>query len=129
MGELEKNEPLPEKGLTKAEEQVMQAVWARQKAFLKDIVDVMPPPQPHPNTIATILKILVDKGYVQASPMGRNNLYSALVSKEAYSRQSLGNLVSNYFNGSFSHAVSFLVDQKQLSVGDLELLLQELKKK
>jgi BlaI family penicillinase repressor len=131
MGKQEKSKdsPLPEKGLTKAEEQVMQAVWQLSSAYLKDIVEAMPAPQPHSNTVATILKILMDKGYVRAAIMGRNNLYSAAVSRDDYSRQSMSNLVSNYFNGSFSHAVSFLVDQKQLSVTDLELLLKELKNK
>ena len=118
-----------ERALTKAEEQVMQAVWQHDKAFLKDVIEAMPAPQPHSNTVATLLKILIDKGYVKAEALGRNNLYSALVSKDDYSRNSMRNLVTNYFNGSFSNAVSFLVDQKQLSVTDLELLLNELKKK
>ena len=107
----------------------MQALWQQEKAYLKDIMEAMPAPQPHSNTIATILKILMEKGYVQAETMGRNNLYSALVSKDDYGSQSMSNLVHNYFNGSFSNAVSFLVDQNQLSVNDLELLLKELKNK
>jgi BlaI family penicillinase repressor len=117
------------RALTKAEEQVMQAVWQRDQSFLKDVIEAMPAPQPHSNTVATLLKILVEKGYVKAEAAGRNNLYSALVSKEEYSRFTMGNLVTNYFNGSFSNAVSFLVDQQQLSVSDLELLLKQLKKK
>ncbi|WP_207492697.1 BlaI/MecI/CopY family transcriptional regulator [Aridibaculum aurantiacum] len=129
MKKSNKKNPVIERGLTKAEEQVMQAVWQRDHSYLKDVVEAMPAPQPHSNTVATILKILIDKGFVQAEAVGRNNLYSALVSKEEYSRATMGNLVSNYFNGSFSNAVSFLVDQKQLSVADLEMLLQELKKK
>jgi BlaI family transcriptional regulator, penicillinase repressor len=119
----------PQKILTKAEEQVMQAVWLKDKAFLKDIIEAIPSPQPHSNTVATLLKILIDKGFVKAEATGRNNLYSALISKKDYSKQSMTSLVSNYFNGSFSNAVSFLVDQKQLSVTDLELLLKELKNK
>ena len=114
-----KNPLAADKVLTKAEEQVMQAVWQKQKAFLKDVIEAMPEPQPHSNTVATILKILMDKGYVQAEVAGRNNLYSPLVSKEEYSRHSMSNLVSNYFDGSFSNAVSFLVDQNKLSVKDL----------
>jgi predicted transcriptional regulator len=89
----------------------------------------MPAPQPHPNTVATMLKILVEKGFVTTESLGRNNLYKPLVSKEAYSSQSLGQLVSSYFNGSYSSAVSFLVNQQQLSVADLEMLLQQLRKK
>jgi len=118
-----------QKTLTKAEEQVMQALWQTGEGFLKDIIDAMPVPQPHSNTVATLLKILGDKGFVTSKPAGRNNLYQPLVTKAQYSRQSLGTLVSSYFDGSYSSAVSFLVDQKKLSVQDLEMLLQQIKNK
>ena len=119
----------PQKALTKAEEQVMQALWQTGEGFLKDIIDAMPAPQPHSNTVATLLKILAEKGFVTTKIAGRNNLYSPLVSKSQYSRHSLGTLVSSYFDGSYSSAVSFLVDQKKLSVKDLEMLLEQLKNK
>ena len=117
------------KSLTKAEEQVMQVLWHHQQAFLKDVVEAMPLPTPHSNTVATILKILMDKGFVKAEAIGRNNLYKPTISKDAYSKQSLGQVVNNYFNGSYSNAVSFLVDQKKLSIEDLEILLEQLKQK
>jgi BlaI family transcriptional regulator, penicillinase repressor len=117
------------RSLTKAEEQVMQVLWQQEQAFLKDLVEAMPLPTPHPNTVATILKILMEKGFVKAEAIGRNNLYKPAITKDAYSKQSLGLFINNYFNGSYSNAVSFLVDQKKLSVQDLELLLQQLKQK
>jgi predicted transcriptional regulator len=117
------------KSLTKAEEQVMQALWQTGEGFLKDILEAMPAPQPHSNTVATLLKILMEKGFVTSQAVGRNNLYKPLLSKAGYSKQSLGQLVSSYFDGSYSSAVSFLVDQKKLSVQDLEMLLKELKNK
>jgi predicted transcriptional regulator len=120
---------VPQKALTKAEEQVMQVLWQLGEGFLKDIVEAMPAPQPHSNTVATLLKILSEKGFVTSKAAGRNNLYQPFITKSAYSKQSLGTLVSGYFNGSYSNAVSFLVDQKKLSVEDLEMLLQELKNK
>ncbi|MFO0450632.1 MAG: BlaI/MecI/CopY family transcriptional regulator, partial [Pseudomonadota bacterium] len=52
------------KPLTKAEEQVMQVLWRLESAYLKDIVEAIPEPKPHSNTIATIIKILIDKGYI-----------------------------------------------------------------
>ena len=48
----------PHKTLTKAEEQIMQAIWSLEQAFLRDIMDILPEPKPHQNTVATILKIL-----------------------------------------------------------------------
>ena len=49
------------KSLTKAEEQVMHVLWKLGKGFLKDIIESTPEPKPHSNTIATMLKILVEK--------------------------------------------------------------------
>ena len=49
------------KQLTKAEEQIMQVLWKQEKAYLKDIIDNLPQPTPHSNTVATIVKILIEK--------------------------------------------------------------------
>ena len=76
------------KPLTKAEEQVMQQVWKLSSAYLKDIVESYPMPRPHTNTVATLVKILVDKGYIGVEAMGRVHRYFPLVSKEAYSTNS-----------------------------------------
>jgi predicted transcriptional regulator len=117
------------KPLTKAEEQVMQVLWKLESAYLKDIVEAMPEPKPHNNTIATIIKILIDKGYISHQVHGRVHCYAPSVSKEEYSSSSIKTLVEGYFEGSFSDVVSFMVKQQDLKVSDLELLLQQMKKK
>lgn len=114
--------------LTKAEEQIMQIIWNLDEAFLRDILDEMPEPKPHQNTVATIVKILVDKEFVGVKVYGRMHQYYPLVSKDAYSQSTMKNLVQGYFEGSFSNAVSFMVKENDLSVEDLELLLKQLKK-
>ena len=115
------------KPLTKAEEQVMLVLWKLGKGFLKDIVDETPEPRPHPNTIATLLKILVEKGYVEYSVQGRNNCYEPRVSKAEYGRKSAQQLVKGYFEGSAAKLVSQFVSDKKLSLQELEELLQQIK--
>lgn len=117
------------KTLTKAEEQVMMVLWKMGSGLLMEIVDQMPVPKPHKNTVATILKILVEKEFVNIEVIGRIHKYHPAISKEDYSKTTLSGIVKGYFEGSFSNVVSFLVDEKQISVSDLELLLKELKKK
>ncbi len=117
------------KSLTKAEEQVMQVLWKLEKGYLKDIVEAMPDPKPHSNTVSTVIKILIDKGYINHEVHGRVHCYSAKVSKEIYSGSTIRNIVEGYFEGSFADVVSFMVDQKDLKVSDLELLLNEMKNK
>src|SRR5579862_1227463 len=116
------------KTLTRAEEQIMRVLWLLGSGLLMEIVEAMPEPKPHKNTVATILKTMVDKGFVRIEALGRVHRYHPAVSKETYSRESLTSMTQSYFDGSFSNVVSFLVDEKKLSVRELELLLQQLKK-
>ena len=117
------------KQLTKAEEQIMQVIWKLDKPFLRDIMEALPNPKPHNNTVATILKILVEKEFIAINVVGRMHQYYPLVSKESYSKNSMRSLVKGYFEGSFSNAVSFMIKENNLSVEELELLLKQLKKK
>jgi BlaI family penicillinase repressor len=116
------------KTLTKAEEQVMQIVWKVKEGFIRDIMDALPAPKPHQNTVATILKILVEKEFVGVKIFGRQHQYYALVSRDTYSKATMKSLVKSYFGGSFSEAVSFMVKENNISLEDLETLLQQLKK-
>ena len=115
------------KRLTKAEEQIMMVLWEHGSGLLMELVEVMPEPQPHKNTVATMLKILTEKGFVRIEVVGRIHRYHPAITKEAYSTRTLTSVVKDYFEGSFSDAVSSLVENKKLSVADLELLLKQLK--
>jgi BlaI family penicillinase repressor len=116
------------KTLTRAEEQVMKVLWKIKSGLLMEIVEQMPDPQPHKNTVATILKTMVDKGFVEIENIGRIHRYHPLISRKQYSKNTLVNVAKGYFEGSFSNVVSFLVNEDKLSVKDLELLLKQLKK-
>jgi predicted transcriptional regulator len=116
------------KQLTKAEEQIMQVIWKLDKAFLREILEALPSPRPHNNTVATIIKILVEKEFVGVKTFGRMHQYYPLVAKDAYSKNTLKSLVKGYFEGNYSNAVSFMVKENGLSIEELELLLKQLKK-
>ena len=114
--------------LTKAEELVMQALWPLEAAFIKDVIAAMPAPQPHYNTVSTLLKILEEKGFVASEQMGNANRFRVLVSKEEYSRRSVSQLLKGYFDGSFANLVSFFASDKDVDIHELEAILKTLKK-
>lgn len=105
----------------------MQILWQLKHGFLKDIMDKMPAPKPHSNTVATILKILIDKGFVNFEVQGRNNLYKPAVSKTEYGKKSINQLVKGYFEGSPAKLVSHFVNENKLSQQELEALLEQIK--
>ena len=117
------------KQLTKAEEEVMQALWQLKEGFVKDVIDLFPEPKPAYNTISTIIRILEKKGVVGYEAFGKTHRYFPLINKEEYSRKYLNRFVENYFSGSYSQLVSFFTKQNNLSVSELEMLLVELKEK
>lgn len=116
------------KQLTKAEEEIMQALWQLDKAFVKDIVDVLPEPKPHYNTVSTIIKILEEKGFADHESLGKANRYFPLVQKDEYSKKSMTQFVGKYFGGSFANMLSFFAREKDISVKELEDILELMKK-
>jgi predicted transcriptional regulator len=116
------------KPLTKAEEQIMQALWKIEKGFTKDIITELPDPKPHYNTVSTILKILLEKGFVNVESIGKSHLYRPAIHKNLYRKKFMNQLVKGYFEGSFTNMVSFFARQKDISVQDLEQILKEMKK-
>jgi BlaI family transcriptional regulator, penicillinase repressor len=116
------------KTLTKAEEEIMHILWKLEKGFLRDIIQEFSNPKPHQNTVATILKILVEKGFVGIEAFGRMHRYYPLISKESYSKGRVKSLVKKYYEGSFSNIVSSMVKENNLSIEDLEVLVKQLKK-
>jgi len=116
------------KPLTKAEEEIMQVLWKLQNAFVKDIVDALPEPKPHYNTVSTIIKILGDKGFAAYESFGKSNRYYPLIKKEEYTKKSMKQFVKGYFEGSYTNMLSFFANEKDITIEELESILQELKK-
>ena len=118
------------KKLTRAEEEIMQAVWTLGEGTVGDIRTCLETqlqqPKPAQSTVSTIARILLDKGFLEHRAYGRTFVYSPKVSKEEYSRQSLQQLVSDYFGGSTNRLVSFLVKEEDLSLEELNRLMEKL---
>ncbi len=117
------------KELTRAEDQVMQILWALGQGFVKDIIEQMPEPKPAYNTVSTIVRILETKGFVGHKAYGKTHEYYPLITREKYTKFSLNNLIKGYFNGSFENLVSFFAKENNLNTKDIEKLLGELKNK
>jgi BlaI family transcriptional regulator, penicillinase repressor len=114
--------------LTKAEEQVMQILWDMETGLVKDIRDSFGDPKPARNTVSTVLRVLEKKGYVGHKAYGNVHHYFPLVSKTNYSKSQLFGLLENYFNNSFPAMASFFAREKDLTVRELNELLEEAKK-
>jgi predicted transcriptional regulator len=117
------------KGLTKAEEEIMQYIWDLEKCTVSNIIEGMPEPKPPHSSISSIVRILEKKGFVDHKAYGRTYEYYPLISKEDYSKRSLLTLLTRYFDGSTPQLVSYLVEEEATSIEELQELIKKLKKK
>lgn len=118
------------KQLTKAETQVMKALWALpgSQGFSADIMEKLPEPKPAPTTLLTFLKILREKGFVCAEKQGKAQLFSAAISREQYTRNYLCEVKNTFFGGSFASLVSFFAQEEELSTQEIDEIMGILKK-
>lgn len=117
------------KQLTRAEEEVMQCLWRLKEASVKGVIELFSEPKPAYNTVSTIIRILETKGFVGHKQQGKGYIYFPIVAKENYCEQSAQKLVEGYFQGSFKSMVSFFTKNNDISVSDLEAILEELNSK
>ncbi|RPH29170.1 MAG: BlaI/MecI/CopY family transcriptional regulator [Bacteroidales bacterium] len=116
------------KELTKAEEQVMQYLWALKKGFLKDIVDQFPEPKPAYTTVSTVIRVMVRKGFIGYNSYGKIHEYFPLISKSDYFQNHVKSLINNYFNGSTPQFASFFANE-QMNLSELEEIQKMIEEK
>lgn len=115
--------------LTKKEEEVMKILWNLRKAFVKDIVAEFPDPKPPYNTISSLVRILQEKGIVGFKQYGNTYEYFPLLSKEAYRKSYMKEIITDYFDNSFSKAVASFIKEEQLDQKEIEEILKLIKSK
>jgi predicted transcriptional regulator len=98
----------------------MQILWARNGAFVHEVLEVMPEPKPAYNTVSTICRILERKGIVGYEAFGKSHRYLPLISKEEYTRTCMRNVAGHFFDHSYAQMVSFLATKENLSIREIE---------
>ncbi len=117
--------------LTKAELQLMNLLWDRGEAFVNDLLADMPDPKPAYNTVSTVMRVLVTKGFVAYHELGKSHQYYPLVSREEYLDSFISSVKKSFFRDSFVSLVSFFVKKEKLTsseIADLIKILNENKK-
>jgi len=108
--------------LTHAEEQVMKHLWKLEKAYMKNILEEFPEPKPASTTVATLLKRMIDKGFVGFNQHGSNREYFSLINKNQYFSSHINKIVKDFFNDSTSQFASFFTSESDLNISEMEEL-------
>ena len=115
------------KPLTRAEMEVMNVLWDAEHALsVNEIVEGYAEQKPAYTTVATFLKILEAKGYVEhrkKEETGRTFFYSPMLSREKYITHVVNDVKDTLFGSSAKSFCSFLIQNEELSDEDLQEIL------
>lgn len=108
--------------LSNAEEQLMQLLWKKQKAFMKDLIEAYPEPKPAQTTVATLLKRMQEKNFIDYKQIGRSREYFPLVRKTDYFGKQVKGMIQNFFNNDAAQFASFFTESTDLTKEQLQEL-------
>ena len=108
--------------LTTAEEQIMKLLWRLEKAFIRDILNEFPDPKPASTTVLTLLKRMIDKGFVSYKLYGNSREYYPLIKKADYFSDHFNVLIKDFFNNSTAQFASFFANETNMNQDELKEL-------
>ena len=79
--------------LTPTEERIMQVIWKLDRAFVKDIIELMPEPKPPYNTVSSVVRLLEKKEFLGHKAYGKTYEYFPIISIEEYSKRTFKTLL------------------------------------
>lgn len=115
--------------LTVKEEEIMRIFWVHGPLLVKEILEYLPEPKPHVNTVSTVVRVLEKKGYVGHEKEGGTYRYHAILQKESYKKTTLMDMLRNYFDNSFKSMVSAFVEENQLTEEEINECIDIIEKK
>lgn len=105
----------------------MQVFWDLQKAFIRDVIPLLPDPKPHYNSVATIVKILEEKGFLGHETVGNIYCYFPVISREDYQKHAMKDIVSQYFDNSYPRMLAFFAKEQNLTAEELNEIVNLIK--
>ncbi len=112
--------------LTAKEEELMALFWEHGQMCIRDLVNHIPEPKPHYNTVATLVKFLEEKGFLVRKPVANTFLYSPIISEKRYRGETVGNVVRHYYNNSYISLVSQFVEEEKMDLDELKALIEQI---
>ena len=111
--------------LSKRERQIMEVIYRRGRASVREVLSEIPNP-PSYSAVRAMMNILENKGFITHVKEGRKYVYSSTTPIKKVKTSAIMQLLRTYFNNSTIEAVAAIieVDRKNLEDTDFDRLIQ-----
>ncbi|MGB0777404.1 MAG: BlaI/MecI/CopY family transcriptional regulator [Flavobacteriaceae bacterium] len=115
--------------LTNKEEEIMQVLWRLKKAFVKEIIEELPEPKPHYNTVSTLIRKMESKGFIAHEDFGNTYRYLPEISQDFYRSSKVNTTLKNYFDNSYKEMVAHFAKEEKISLEELKEIIKMIETK
>ena len=107
----------------------MNIFWTHGSMFIRDLISYIPEPKPHYNTVATLVKFLEEKGFVEREPMANSFRYKVKITERQYRGSTVSDVVAHYYDNSYRSLVSQFVEEDKIDLEDLKAIIASIESK
>jgi predicted transcriptional regulator len=112
-----------ERLLTEVELELMNVIWEIGECTVKDVQTALAKERDLAYTsVATIMKILEQKGALKSLKRERAHVYHSVVSRDEYEAMTLRHLATHVFRGDPTSMVARLLDESNLSQAEVQAI-------
>jgi predicted transcriptional regulator len=105
--------------LSKRERQIMEVIYRRKSASVKEVLGDIPNP-PTYSAVRSILNILEEKGFLKHKKQGKKYVYSPTIPAGKATKSAVKQLLSVYFNNSLEKAVTTMLEMHNDGLTDAD---------
>lgn len=116
------------KKLTVQEEEAMLSIWKLKGGFVKEILENIGDDSIPYTTLASTIKNLERKGYVEAKKYANAKRYEPLINEAEYKKKYIHSFVGDFFKNSYKEMVSFFTKEEKITEEELEEILNMIRK-
>lgn len=115
--------------LTEVELELMHIIWGLHKVTVKEVAANLPKERNLAyTTVATVIKVLEQKGFLTCQKDSFAHVFLPLVSKEEYENTYIEHMITHVFDGEPVALLQRLLSTKQLRADEIQAIEDALKK-
>ncbi len=117
------------KPVTELQQAILEFIWARGQATAEQVREALLPTRRLKDpTVRTLLRRLEARGYLMHRVEGKTFVYEAAVRRHSVAARAVRHIIDRFWSGSAEQFLVGMVDEKVLSVGEIERLARKIRK-
>ena len=126
-GAKEKSKSVTDTGLGELEASIMQIVWGRKKATVKDVfIELYPKRKLAYTTIMTVMRRLAEKGILKQDKSAKTYVYTPVVGQQEMAQYIVDNVLNKVMSGSSVELIIGTIRNNTITIDELEEFEKEL---